>query len=197
MALGMCLVVGLVLLSRPTSGDSDTATVVRLTSEDLSYARIGNGAAPPMAVRVGDSDVLVTTRSAIGDEQQVDADLGNGEVRSLQVAYVDPVSSIAVLVGGETNALPDVQQQSNDLSVGQDVIVLADNPLRLRVDAIEGRIASVSSSTAFDAMTVAEGSPVVDQAGRLVGVCTHIGDRLAVLTTGSISDLLAEVLSGQ
>lgn len=195
--LGLCLVIGLVILSRPSSGETDTATVVRLTSADLAYARISanRDAQPPMAVRVGDSDVLITTQLAVGDEQQIDAFMADGGKASLEVAYVDPVSSIAVLVSGSDTVGPDAAFASRGVDPGQDVIVLSETPLRLRVDSITGSVAMLTSNTPFDPAAVAEGAPVVDQSGQLVGICTHVGERLAIVMTDTISDVLADVFA--
>lgn len=195
--LGVCLVVGLVILSRPSSGESDAATVVRLTSADLAYARISanRDAQPPMAVRVGDSDVLVTTQLAVGDEEQIDAFMADGGKASLEVAYVDPVSSIAVLVSGDDTARPGAALPSRAVDLGQDVIVLSETPLRLRVDSITGHVAMLTSNSSFDPAAVAEGAPVVDQSGQLVGICTHVGERLAIVMTNTISDVLADVFA--
>ena len=193
--LGACLVAGLVLLSRPTSGRSDAATVVRLTSADLAYARIGAGVEPPMAVRVGNSGVLVTTQLAIGDEQQIDAYLADGAKQSLEVAYVDPESSIAVLVSNRDSATADSDVATNRIDPGQDVIVLSDTPLRMRVDEIIGHVALLTSSSIFDPVEVAEGAPVVDQSGRLVGICTHLGNGLALVLNDTIAHVLADVFA--
>ncbi|MBU3689441.1 MAG: hypothetical protein B7C54_04970 [Acidimicrobiales bacterium mtb01] len=195
--LGMCLVIGLVILSRPSSGETDTATVVRLTSADLAYARIdaNRDAESPMAVRVGDSDVLVTTQLAVGDEQRIDALMADGGKASLEVAYVDPVSSIAVLVSGSDTARPGTALPSRAVDLGQEVIVLSETPLRLRVDSINGHVATLASNSPFDPAAVAEGAPVVDQVGQLVGICTHIGERLAIVMTGTISEVLADLFA--
>jgi hypothetical protein len=75
------------------------------------------------------------------------------------------------------------------------VIVLSETPLRLRVDSITGSVAMLTSNTPFDPAAVAEGAPVVDQSGQLVGICTHVGERLAIVMTDTISDVLADVFA--
>ena len=53
-----------------------------------------------------------------------------------------------------------------------------------------------TSNTTFDPYAVTEGAPVIDRSGRLIGLCTHVGDDVVLIDSASISDVLSGLFAG-
>jgi hypothetical protein len=78
---------------------------------------------------------------------------------------------------------------STAIAPGQVVTVLLEYPKRLVVDETSGQsMITLRSSdrTEMDIWAYAEGAPVVDQSGRLIGLCTHSDTALGFIPISSI-----------
>lgn len=201
MSVGVLIVVGLVLLARPTSGNrADAAEVIRLSGADIELVRLGSDRRDdtPMAVMVEQGPLLVTTRAAVGDREQVRVRLTDGSTHDVAVVHVDDDSSIAVLALPDDDPGPVASLPNVPITRGQEVVVISERIHRLSVMSIadDRGVVIGSRNVAFDPYAVAEGAPVIDHSGRLIGLCTHVGDDVVLIDSASISDVLSSLFDG-
>jgi S1-C subfamily serine protease len=148
-----------------TGRPSITAAPVQVS---LSIATFTGGASrPSMAVALGDDSTFVTTASAVGDAVTVDVRFAAGEVLTARVLVVDDLLGVAVLQVDQplTAARPGLA----DAVPGQQVTVIGDEPRPATVVEDHGLDLEAEADTA-------EGAPVVDDDGQLVGLCTRRQD---------------------
>lgn len=201
MSVGLLIVVGLVLLARPTSGDrADAAEVIRLSGADIELVRLGPDRRDdtPMAVMVDQGPLLVTTRAAVGDREEIRVRLTDGSTHVVDVVHVDEESSIAVLALPADDPARNVSLPNVPITRGQEVVVISERIHRLSVMSIadDRGVVIGSRNVSFDPFAVAEGAPVIDNSGRLVGLCTHVGDDVVLIDTESISGVLSSLFEG-
>lgn len=201
MSVGLLIVVGLVLLARPTSGSrADAAEVIRLSGADIELVRLGPERRDdtPMAVMVEQGPLLVTTRAAVGDRAAIRVRLTDGSTHDVEVVHVDDASSIAVLALSVDDRGPTVSLPNVPITRGQEVVVISERIHRLSVMSIadDRGVVIGTRNVAFDPFAVAEGAPVIDRSGRLIGLCTHVGDDVVLIDTAMISDVLSSLFEG-
>lgn len=201
MSVGLLIVVGLILLARPSSvGRADAAEVIRLSGADIELVSLGSDRRDdtPMAVMVEQGPLLVTTLAAVGDREQIRVRLTDGSTHDVAVVHVDDASSIAVLALPDDDPGPAVSLPNVPITRGQEVVVISERIHRLSVMSIadDHRVVIGTSNVAFDPYAVAEGAPVIDRSGRLIGLCTHIGDDVVLIDTASISGVLSSLFEG-
>ncbi len=201
MSVGVLIVVGLVLLARPTAGGrADATEVIRLSGADIELARLGSDRRDdtPMAVMVEQGPLLVTTRAAVGDRDEIRVRLTDGSTHDVEVVHVDDESSIAVLALPADDPASTVSLPNVPITRGQEVVVISERIHRLSVmsTADDRGVVIGSRNLAFDPYAVAEGAPVIDSSGRLVGLCTHVGDDVVLIDAASISDVLSSLFEG-
>lgn len=201
MSVGVLIVVGLVLLARPTSGSrADAAEVIRLSGADIELVRLGSDRRDdtPMAVMVEQGPLLVTTRAAVGEREQIRVRLTDGSTHDVDVVHVDDDSSIAVLALPDDDPAPVASLPNVPITRGQEVVVISERIHRLSVMSIadDRGVVIGSRNVAFDPFAVAEGAPVIDSSGRLIGLCTHVGDDVVLIDSASISDVLSSLFEG-
>lgn len=192
--IGIGVVSALLIIARPTDGDANARDVIRLTSDDIDVASVGvtDGDERPMAVLVNDGPLLITTSIAVGDRQRITVRLTDGGIHEAEVVHVDHRASVALLVltaatDRTLNSIPD----SRAVQLGQEVIVLTETPHRLRVISYDENEMLELGLVDLDPDDVVEGAPVIDRAGRLVGLCTHTASGIAVIPI----DLVAQALN--
>lgn len=200
-AFSVVLVVGLLVLVRPTDGRSDPLDFIRLSSADMEVARLTATEVdePPMAIMVDDGPLLVTTKSAVGSSGTIQVRLTDGRIHLVSVVMIDDESSIAVLAMPNDEPRPPYDLPLvREVRRGQEVVVLSDAPRSVRVELSEDG-AMVLDPTDFDGDTddIVEGAPVIDRAGRLIGLCTHVGDDVVIVPTGSIAEVLDTMVEGR
>lgn len=201
MSVGVLIVIGLVLLARPTSGSrADAAEVIRLSGADIELVRLGSDRSDdtPMAVMVERGPLLVTTRAAVGEREQIRVRLTDGSTHDVDVVHVDDDSSIAVLAFPADDPGPAVSLPNVPITRDQEVVVISERIHRLSVMSIadDRRVVIGSRNMAFDPFAVAEGAPVIDRSGRLIGLCTHVGDDVVLIDSASISGVLSSLFDG-
>jgi hypothetical protein len=201
MSVGLLIVVGLVLLARPTSGSrAEAAEVIRLSGADIELVSLGSDRRDdtPMAVMVEQGPLLVTTRAAVGDRDRIRVRLTDGSRHDVEVVYIDDESSIAVLALPLDDPGPMVSLPNVPITRGQEVVVISERIHRLSVMSIadERGVIIGTSRASFDPYAVAEGAPVIDRSGRLVGLCTHLGDDVVLIDAESISSVLSSLFAG-
>lgn len=156
--LGLLLVAALAITMTPRRSASPMAT--SSTALGLRAAPAASGDQLPLVTPIGDDGWGVTTAAALvgAPGQRVQVQLASGEVvRVAVVRTTDDVTVVSLPEGIETDSF-DVS--SADPS-GDDTVVLLqdDEPVAVEI----GELANVD---------VAEGTPVLDEGGRLLGLAT-------------------------
>lgn len=196
--LGIGVVSALLLIARPTDGDANSRDVIRLSSQNIDVASVGAsiGEEHPMAVLVDDGPLLITTSNAVGEQTRLSVRLTDGRVHEVDVVHVDRQVSVALLVitsaeDRPLSTIPDAEA----VRVGQEVIVLTDTPHRLRVVSYGEDELLEWGLSGVDADDVVEGAPVIDRTGRLIGLCTHTANGVAVIPIDLVADSLRKFAS--
>ena len=114
------------------------------------------------------------------------------------MVHVDDDSSIAVLALPDDDPGPVTSLPNVPITRGQEVVVISERIHRLSVMSIadDRGVVIGSRNVAFDPFAVAEGAPVIDRSGRLIGLCTHVGDDVVLIDSASISDVLSSLFEG-
>ena len=207
---GFILISGLLLVLIPRSGRQSTSDIVALTNSDLHVAALDSqlSTSAAMGIILFDNQILVTTAAALGKRETVSVQLPDHSMNTANLVHIFPNSGIAVL---------QIEQQfdpvtflrtltryndikfSQTFSSGQVVTVLLENPKLLVVDETSHQtmitLRSIDSDE-LDISAFAEGAPVVDQSGRLVGLCTHINKELGFIPIPSIEKQVSALSVG-
>lgn len=201
---GLMFVSGLLLILIPRSGHHDPADIAALTNADLRVAAVDSQlpSSEAMGIVLLDGQVLVTTAAALGDLDKVEVQLSDRTKTMATLVHIFPNSNIAVLAldrAFDTSAFrknllqKTTKRNSERFASGQVVTILVENPRRLLVDQVSGTdvvmLRSIGS-TQLDARSIAEGAPVVDQGGRLIGLCTHLESILGFIPISTIEQQL-------
>lgn len=129
----------------------------------------------PMVTPLGDDGWAVTTMSAVaGRSGRVQARLPSGEVVDVEIVATDrdaglTVVSLPVADGG------GYQLAATDPAPSDTVLVRTDPPL-------------VVTMVELAALDVDEATPVLDESGDLIGLCTHERDGIALRTVVTMPD---------
>ena len=197
---GTVLILGLLVILIPRAGRQSTSDIVALTNADLHVAEVDSNlsTSEAMGIILFDNQILVTTVAALGDYQTVSVQLPDRSTSRANLVHVFPKSGIAVLQIEQQfdpaaflktlTRTSDIKYSKN-FAPGQVVTVLLENPKRLVVDETSGQAMITlrsSDRTEMDIWSYAEGAPVVDQSGRLIGLCTHINAALGFIPISSI-----------
>jgi S1-C subfamily serine protease len=185
----------------PTSVADDATTTAPPTDPTLagSFATLRVASSDPtvpasVAVAIGDGTLVLTTAAAVGDERVVELHRASGERTEARVLLVDQRSGLAVLApsGDPLDAPMQVAPDAHD---GDEVTVLGD-VVRSGLLRFTDGTAQLDSWDA--AATTAEGTPVLDGSGDLVGLCSGSSGSLRVLLLSDLDGLRAaiEVLLG-
>ncbi len=217
---GAFLIAVLFVALQPTAPEPDAQDVIALTSSQLRVASLdhpginrveANTGLPDHASRRNNDAVgillpngqfLITTMSAIAEVEAIDVRLTGGRTVSARVVQTYPELSIAVLSVSENSTsatFPEIDVMSIvprgvTFSPGQVVMALVDVPRQLTVsEKITDVLVSLrsSSETVGDVARVAEGAPIVDKSGRLIGLCTYLAGDLGFIPFTEIEAALA------
>ena len=197
---GAVLITGLLVILIPRAGRQSTSDVVALTNADLHVAAVESDltTSAAMGILLFNDQILVTTAAALGELETVKVQLPDRSVNTANLVHVFPDSGIAVLqIEQQFDPVTFLRtltrtsgiKYSQAFASGQVVTVLLENPKRLVVDQTSGKsmiTLRTSDRTEVDIWAYAEGAPVVDQSGRLIGLCTHIGAALGFIPIQSI-----------
>ena len=197
---GAILISGLLLVLTPRSGRQSTADIVALTNADLHVAEVDSNlsTSEAMGIILFDNQILVTTAAALGEYKTVSVQLPDRSISRANLVHVFPKTGIAVLQIEQqfdpatllkTLTRTSEIKYSQAFAPGQVVTVLLEHPKRLVVDETSGQsmITLRSSDRAeMDIWSYAEGAPVVDQSGRLIGLCTHSDATLGFIPISTI-----------
>ena len=207
---GTVLILGLLVILIPRAGRQSTSDVVALTNADLHVAAVESNltTSAAMGILLFNDQILVTTAAALGELETVKVQLPDRSVNTANLVHIFPHNGIAVLQIEQqfdqatflrTLAKTSGIKYSQAFASGQVVTVLLENPQRLVVDQTSGQAMITlrsSDSNEMDIWAYTEGAPVVDQSGRLIGLCTHIGAALGFIPIQSIEKQIRELSDG-
>jgi putative serine protease PepD len=139
---------------------------------------------PPVAVGIGDS-LIITTARAVEGRTSITLTGADGQPHDATVLMVDPRLGLAVL-SADAAGMATSYGIGPAASAGDVVTVLGANPTsaNVSVDA-DGhfRLDSWGESTA-------EGTPVINADGLLVGMCSHGSSGLELVSVASVGAML-------
>ena len=197
---GFILISGLLLVLIPRSGHQSTSDIVALTNADLHVAAVDShlSASTAMGIILFNNQILVTTVAALGELETVSVQLPDHSNNTANLVHIFPNSGIAVLqIEQQFDPLTFLRtvsrtsgiKYSQGFTSGQVVTVLLENPRRLIIDETSDQMMITLRSgddNKIDISAFAEGAPVVDQSGRLVGLCTQSNKVLGFIPIPSI-----------
>ena len=197
---GSILISGLLLILIPRSGHQSTSDIVALTNADLHVAAVDShlSASTAMGIILFNNQILVTTVAALGELETVSVQLPDHSNNTANLVHIFPNSRIAVLqIEQQFDPLTFLRtvsrtsgiKYSQGFTSGQVVTVLLENPKRLIIDETSDQMMITLRSgddNKIDISAFAEGAPVVDQSGRLVGLCTQSNKVLGFIPIPSI-----------
>lgn len=207
---GTVLILGLLVILVPRAGRQSTSDVVALTNADLHVAAVESNltTSAAMGILLFNDQILVTTAAALGELETVNVQLPDRSVNTANLVHIFPHNGIAVLQLEQqfdpvtflrTLTRTSGIKYGQAFASGQVVTVLLENPQRLVVDQTSGQAMITlrsSDSNKMDIWAYTEGAPVVDQSGRLIGLCTHIGAALGFIPIQSIEKQIRALSDG-
>jgi hypothetical protein len=207
---GTVLILGLLVILIPRAGRQSTSDVVALTNADLHVAAVESNltTSAAMGILLFNDQILVTTAAALGELETVNVQLPDRSVNTANLVHIFPHNGIAVLqIEQQFDPVTFLRTLTRTSGIkygqafasGQVVTVLLENPQRLVVDQTSGQAMITlrsSDSNKMDIWAYTEGAPVVDQSGRLIGLCTHIGAALGFIPIQSIEKQIRALSDG-
>lgn len=184
--------------SAPTSSAPSTSPAVTPTSERPTplptYAvTVGTSVEPiAVAVAVNGGALIITTASAVSDDNTVALLLPNGEIEQAEVLLVDQRSGFAVLAH-EPGASMASFTVATDVQPGDELHFYGSDDASAIVQD-DGSIATTGTDPAAPVDGLPEGTPVVNQRGELVALCSH-ADGSATLVSLQHLDSLQKALA--
>lgn len=167
------LLIGLLALSMTPGRGAPPVAVV--ATSDAAAARLAALEQPPlpMVAPLGDDGWAVTTTGAVGSRTGVmAARLPSGKVVDVEIVRRDAESGVTLVSLPELTA--GYELATSDPQPSDTVLVHGADPIVVTMLAVAG-------------LDVAEGTPVLDRAGQLVGICTiTTADRVAVMTVSTM-----------
>ena len=171
-------------LRQPT-GTSAASTVAPVTASPTTVVATTVAPPPPMptynvqqtktleggavAVAVSGSSLVITTAFAVEADNRVELMLADGSVAMAQVLFVDQVAGLAVLTTDEQPA--DLVFQVAEIAPGDELTLIGDTTYTFTV----GMDGTFDQEFTYDE-SVREGTPVMNQDGDLVGLCSNSGE---------------------
>ena len=207
---GAVLISGLLLILIPRAGRQNTSDVVALTNANLHVAAVDTNVTTTeaMGIILFNNQILVTTAAALGELETVSVQLPDHSINTANLVHIFPENGIAVLqIEQQFDPVTFLRtltrtsgiKYSQRFATGQVVTVLLENPKLLVVDETSHQTMITlrsSDGDELDTSAFAEGAPVVDQSGRLVGLCTHFNDALGFIPIPSIEKQISALSVG-
>ena len=206
---GAVLISGLLLILIPRADRQNTSDVVALTNRNLQVAAVDSNLETykAMGIILFNNQILVTTTAALGELETVAVRLPNRSISTAHLVHVFPNNGIAVLrIEQPIDPLAFLRtitrtsgiKYSKGFTSGQVVTVLLENPKRFVINEVSQQAMitlRMSDNSDFDIYSFAEGAPVVDQSGRLVGLCTHSESELGFIPITSIEQQINTLIA--
>ncbi len=142
-----------------------------------------------VAVSVNGGSLVITTAQAVTVDLMVDLLLSDGTISSARVLFVDDRSGLAVLVpiAGADGAAPSGIESftvSPTVTAGDQLTFFGDHPMTLTVTD-ENTIDSVWATDE----SIREGTPVINQRGELVALCSQRDGVGRLVQLGNLDEL--------
>jgi hypothetical protein len=191
---GLILVALLAVAVTPSSTTSTASTedapptVVAVRAVPATLVRFGAESAPPMAAPVGSQGLALTTSAAVRDaDGTLAVQLASGRVVEAAVMSIDDDGDLAVV------SLPDVVP-TETFVVPRD----AEAPVPSDTVKVHAETPVVVAVEALGALEVGEGTPVTDDDGHLVGLCSRdeAGDETTLTGVAISPDELVDASAG-
>ena len=206
---GAVLISGLLVILIPRADRQNTSDVVALTTRNLQVAAVDSNleTSKAMGIILFNNQILVTTIAALGELETVAVRLPNRSISTAHLVHVFPNNGIAVLrIEQPIDPLAFLRtltrtsgiKYSKGFTSGQVVTVLLENPKRFVINEVSQQAMitlRMSDNSDFDIYSFAEGAPVVDQSGRLVGLCTHSESELGFIPITSIEQQINTLIA--
>lgn len=206
---GAVLISGLLVILIPRADRQNTSDVVALTTRNLQVAAVDSNleTSKAMGIILFNNQILVTTTAALGELETVAVRLPNRSISTAHLVHVFPNNGIAVLrIEQPIDPLAFLRtitrtsgiKYSKGFTSGQVVTVLLENPKRFVINEVSQQAMitlRMSDNSDFDIYSFAEGAPVVDQSGRLVGLCTHSESELGFIPITSIEQQINTLIA--
>ena len=206
---GAVLISGLLLILIPRADRQNTSDVVALTNRNLQVAAVDSNleTSKAMGIILFNNQILVTTIAALGELETVAVRLPNRSISTAHLVHVFPNNGIAVLrIEQPIDPLAFLRtltrtsgiKYSKGFTSGQVVTVLLENPKRFVINEVSQQAMitlRMSDNSDFDIYSFAEGAPVVDQSGRLIGLCTHSESELGFIPITSIEQQINTLIA--
>jgi hypothetical protein len=158
--------------SLPTATDPSPPPSTKPTPLPTYAVTVGTSVEPvAVAVAVNDGALIITTASAVSDDNTVALLLPNGKVEQAEVLLVDQRSGFAVLVHDPGSSMASFTV-ATDVQPG-DELTFYGNDGASAVVQDDGTIATTGTDPAAPVADLPEGTPVVNQRGELVALCSH------------------------
>lgn len=139
-----------------------------------------------VAVAVNGGALVITTASAVSaasPDMAIQLVLSDGTVTQARVLLVDDRSGLAVLVPDSTEGIESFAV-ATQVTPGDLLTFFGDEPTTVMI----GDDNSIDAAWATDA-SIREGTPVVNQRGELVALCSHGGDGGRLVQLGNLDEL--------
>ena len=206
---GAVLISGLLVILIPRADRQNTSDVVALTNRNLQVAAVDSNleTSKAMGIILFNNQILVTTIAALGELETVAVRLPNRSISTAHLVHVFPNNGIAVLrIEQPIDPLAFLRtltrtsgiKYSKGFTSGQVVTVLLENPKRFVINEVSQQAMitlRMSDNSDFDIYSFAEGAPVVDQSGRLIGLCTHSESELGFIPITSIEQQINTLIA--
>lgn len=186
-------------LLAPTTAlaQSSSTTPAEAATSHTVAVQTAVSAAPATAVLIEGTGLLLTTAAAVREQRRIALEDASEVVHEARVVGTN--GELVVLIAGNADDTPvDVAgfQAIGAAREGDQVIVLAATPLQAAYPAAGEEL---ELDSAVESTDIAEGTPVVDADGVLVGLCTHTlsGTDEAELRVLPIADVISSLLGDQ
>lgn len=158
--------------SEPSTSISVTPTSERPTPLPTYAVTVGTSVEPvAVAVAVNGGALIITTASAVSDDNTVALLLPNGDIEQAEVLLVDERSGFAVLAHEPGAAMPSFTV-ATDVQPGDELHFYGSDGTSAVVQD-DGSIATTGTDPQSPVDGLPEGTPVVNQRGELVALCSH------------------------
>ena len=159
----------------PTTAAPSTVTVVASSvappppMPTYNVPQTSTLAGGAVAVAVSGSSLVITTAYAVEADSTVELLLTDGSTTTAQVLFVDQASGLAVLT--TTSLREDLAFQVAEIAPGDELTLIGDTTYTFTI----GADGTFDQEFTYD-NSVREGTPVMNQDGDLVGLCSYSSD---------------------
>ena len=164
--------------------DPTSTTAVEQTRPTVSPGSIAGAEADPVAIGISDS-LAITTAQAVGDRQWITMTGADGHRHRLTVVKVDKELGVAVL-SVDSASMPTSYGIGPAVADGETVTVLGSEHTSATVSIDDDGHIRLDRWGA----SLSEGTPVVNAAGQLIGLCSRRGSGPELVSVSDVAAML-------